>query len=98
MESRDHVYPINGEIGHCCNTFVGGDVDLVPVMTELPILTQGYRVVDSHGPRGIANQDFCFRKGLSLHPYINRIVSKMLVKRTLASAITVDDTPTRTIM
>ena len=71
---------------------------MVPVVTELPLLSQGYQLVDSYGPQGITNKDFCFDKGLSLDPYVNRIISKILVKQSRVFAITLDYTPTRTLM
>lgn len=77
---------------------VSTDTDTVSVVTELPLVTQGYQIIDSYGPQGIANVDFCFRRGLSIDPYINRLVTKALIKQSKVFAITLDNSPVRTVM
>lgn len=74
------------------------EADQVSVVAELPLVTQGYRLIDSYGPKGITNMDFCLRKGLSMDPYVNRLITKVLVKQSKVFAITVDSTGIRTVM
>ena len=73
------------------------ETNLVSVVAELPLVTQGYRLIDSYGPQGISNMDFCCRHGLSLDPYINRLITKVLIKQSKVFAITMDNTPVRTV-
>ena len=72
--------------------------DQVPLVTELPLTSQAYRVIDSYGAHGITNQDFCMRKGLTLDYYANRALAKSLIKQSKVFAITSDSSNIRTVV
>ena len=80
------------------HTYLPPDVDMVPLVGELPLISQAYRVIDSYGPRGITHQDFCMKRGLALDHYANRALAKSLIKQSKVFAITSDNTNIRTVV